>query len=87
MLCLLREEFLTSKTNNKAIAETILFILIAQHAAFSGLALKEKDILSIQMNDINQQDLTIHIKNQEINITEGLNEILLAWTGIWRKKK
>lgn len=86
MLCLLREEFLASKTKNKAIAETILFILIAQHAAFSGLPLKEKDILSIQMNDINQQDLTIRIKNQEINITAGLNEILLAWTGDGERK-
>lgn len=86
MLYLLKQDFLTNKTNNKAIAEAILFILIAQHAAFSGLRLKEKDILSIKMNDINHQDLTIQVKNQEINITAGLNEILIAWVGEKERK-
>lgn len=80
MLYLLKQDFLTAKIKNKAVAEAILFILIAQHAAFSGLCLKEKDILGIKISDINHQDLTILIK-QEVNMTGGLNEILLAWVG------
>lgn len=86
ILYLLKQDFLGDKTKNKATAEAILFILIAQHAAFSGLQLKEKDILSIKMNDINHQDLTIQVKAQEINITAGFNEILIAWIGDGERK-
>lgn len=86
MLYLLKQEFLIDKAKNKANAEAILFILIAQHAAFSGLQLKEKDILSIKMNDINHQNLTIQVKSQEINITGGFNEILVAWVGDGERK-
>ncbi len=83
MLYLLTQDL---SDKNKAVAETILFILIAQHAAFSGLHLKEKDILGIRISDINHQDLTILVKSQEVDITGGLSEILIAWIGKGERK-
>lgn len=81
VLYLLIRDFLGDTTKNKVIAETIVFILIAQHSAFSDLVLKEKDILTIKVTDINYQDLTVLVKDKEINITCGLSEVLKAWIG------
>ena len=81
ILYLLIQDFLNANTKNKVLAEAIIFIWIAQHASFSGLHLREKDILDIRVTDIDHKDLTIRIGNEEANITGGLNEILIAWLG------
>jgi hypothetical protein len=86
VLYLLMQDFLNAKTKNKALAEAILFVWIAQHAAFSGLHLKVEDILSIRVTDIDHHDLTIIVRDKEANITEGLNEILTAWLGESEKR-
>lgn len=74
-------DYLTGKKRDNSIAETILFIWIAQHAAFSGLQLKVENILTLRVTDIDFKDLTITVKEQEIHLTGGLTEILRAWLG------
>lgn len=86
MLYLLAKKFLDNTIRNKAIAEAIIFIWIAQHAAFSGHNLKEKEILSIKVPDINHQDLTILVKGKKICITLGLSEILVAYISDTERK-
>lgn len=87
VLYLLMQAFLAAKKKSNAIAETILFIWIAQHAAFSGLHLKVEDILAIHVTAVDFKELTICIKNQEIHITGGLNEVLMAWLGERKNKR
>lgn len=86
MLYLLIEEFLGSEPKSKSLAEAILFIWIAQHAAFSGLHLKLEDILSVRVTDVDFEELTILIENQEIHLTGGLRDILVAWIGNTERK-
>lgn len=73
------QQFLNTQANRDATAEAILFIWIAQHAAFSGLYLKVEEILTIRIVDIHFDELTIYVKNQEITITGGLSRVLKAW--------
>lgn len=88
VLYLLIREFLDAKEKSSAVAETFLFIWIAQHAAFSKLNFTVEEIFAIRVTDINYNDLTISSKGKEIDITEGLGEILKAWLGkIERKNK
>lgn len=81
VLYLLMQEFLKGTKRSNVIAEAIIFIWFAQHAAFSGLQIKVEDILSIRVTDIDNQNLTILIKNREAGITGGLDEVLVAWLG------
>lgn len=67
------------KTKPQRVAEAIIFIWIAQHAAFSDASLKVDDFLSIKSADIDPRDLIIQIGDHEICITTGLKDILLAW--------
>lgn len=86
VLYLLIDDFLHRRKKNKALAETILFIWIAQHAAFSGLSVSEKDIFNILVSDVDHKGLTIQIANKEAYITGGLNEVLIAWIGESQRK-
>ena len=86
MLYSLISAFNASSQKSKVTTEAIIFIWIAQHAAFSNTSLKVDDILSIKSVDINPQDLTIQVKDQEIYITAGLKDILLAWIEDNQKK-
>lgn len=72
--------FLSSKKKNKILIEGFLYIWIAQHAAFSGLNLSTQDILSIKSSDIDADNLTIQTSKGEIDITSGVEDILLIWT-------
>src|ERR1700751_2692172 len=86
MLYSLISAFNASSQKSKVTTEAIIFIWIAQHAAFSNTSLKVDDILSIKSVDINPQDLIIQVKDQEIYITAGLKDILLAWIEDNQKK-
>lgn len=81
VLYLLIQDFLKPEKRTEALAEAIIFIWLAQHGAFSGLHLTVDNILSIRFADINFHNLTISIKYKEINLTDGLNEILSGWIG------
>lgn len=76
VLYILIDEFLKSKTKKTLLAEAIIFIWIAQHAAFSGLSITGTQIRSIKFKDINFKDLTIKISDKEMHTSGGLNELL-----------
>lgn len=86
VLYVMIQEYLATNIRDKALAEAIIFIWVAQHGAFSGLHLKVNDILSIRVTDIDFLELTIHVNNQEIYIIEGLKEILADWLGNTERK-
>lgn len=86
VLYVMIQDYLAISTRNKALAETIIFIWIAQHGAFSGLHLSVDDILSIQVTDVNFQELAIQARDQEIYLIEGLKEILSDWLGNAERK-
>ena len=67
--------------------ESILFIWIAQHGAFSDINLNIQDIRSIKTSTIQTQDLTIQTSKGDISITSGLRDILTAWVKILGGKK
>lgn len=69
-------DFINSKKRKAILAESIIFIWIAQHAAFSGLQLTGTEIRSLKIKDINFQELAIKIAGQELHISGGLKEIL-----------
>lgn len=79
VLYLLIAEFLKSKTKKTILAEAIIFIWIAQHAAFSGLSVTGTQIRSIKFKDIDFKELTIKISAKEMHTSGGLNEILRAY--------
>lgn len=72
--------------NDKALAEAIFFIWIAQHGAFSDLHVTVDGILSIKINDINLDAMTILMGGKEINTTDGLNKILSDLIGTPERK-
>lgn len=86
MLYSLIAAFNASSQKSKVTVEAIIFIWIAQHAAFSEIPLKVDDILSIKSAGINSEDLIIQVKDHEINITAGLKDILVAWIEDNQKK-
>ena len=71
--------FFEQKQKSWVLVEGILFIWIAQHAAFSELNLKVSDILGIKVVDIDSQSLVIQINGLEISLTQGLSELIVAW--------
>ena len=81
LIYLLMLEFGKNPKKNQAIGEVILFIMIAQHAAFSGKNLIVEDILDTRVTDVNLQELTIIINGNEINITSGLAEVIKTYIG------
>lgn len=86
MLYSLIAAFNASSQKSKVTAEAIIFIWIAQHAAFSEIPLKVDDILSIKSADVDAKDLIIKVKDDEINITAGLKDVLIAWIEADQKK-
>ncbi len=87
VLYYLSTQFLGQKQKSIVLAEGILFIWIAQHAAFSKLHLKVDDILSIKIANIDFESLVIQVNNQEISPTQGLMDILIAWVNSSRTGK
>lgn len=75
------QEFGKEPRSQKALGETILFIWLSQHAAFSGQSFQVQDVLSILVKDIDFGDGTISIANNKFHINKGLLEILSAWIG------
>lgn len=68
-------------TKKYILAEAIFFVWIAQHGAFSDHLLTVKGILSISMNDINIEEMTIKVQTKEVYLTDGLNDMLSNWIG------
>ncbi len=86
-LVFLINEFLTTSQKSIILVEGILFIWIAQHAAFSGIALNVAEIFDIKISEIDFKDLIIQTKRGEISITAGLSDILKTWIKISEKEK
>lgn len=80
MIC----DYLSNK--DKAIAEALFFVWIAQHGAFSDHHLTVDGILSIKMSDIKVDDLTIQVQAKEIDTEEGFIGILSDWIGTANRK-
>lgn len=82
LLYLLITTLLSSTGKNIILMESILFIWIAQHGAFSDLNLNIQDILSIKTHDIKPRALSIRTSKGDIFITSGLQKILATWIKI-----
>lgn len=84
MLYVMIRDYLSQK--NKALAEAIFFIWIAQHGAFSNHHLTVDAILSLKITNIDVEMMTIQVHNKEINTTDGLNRILSEYIATPEKK-
>lgn len=70
-----------SSPKHLALAETVIFIWICQHAAFSDIDITVSQILKLTVLDFDNHSLVVKINNQELPISGGVNNFLSAWIG------
>jgi hypothetical protein len=86
VLYFLMHKFFSQKRKSIVLAESLIYIWVAQHAAFSDLNLNVENILGITTSSINIESLVIKTHRGDIYLTQGLMDVLKTYFNFLKKE-